>query len=70
MPWSVEDLEITPDDLVAVRLSDGWYEIDMLGYLCIQGRSARVWDLTRVETVPTLSVGARFEDWRMGDGES
>ncbi len=59
MPWSVEDLEITPDDLVAVRLSDGWYEIDMLGYLCIQGRSAQVWDLHVCGVGPnTLGRGA------------
>lgn len=40
MTWRVVDLEITPDDLVFARLSNGTVAIDVLGFLEITRRSA------------------------------
>ena len=39
MPWRVVDLEFTPDDLVAVRLSNGNEMIDVLAYLHMTSRT-------------------------------
>ena len=40
MPWRVADLEITPDDLVSARLSNGTEAIDVLAFLHMTQRTA------------------------------
>ena len=45
MTWSfVDEPELTPENLVAARLTDGNYEIELLGYLHVEPRTAAISD--------------------------